>query len=304
MKTKPSGIIATFTFITISIFQSISPLQAQETIKETISHDGVEREYIIYVPEKYDKSVPAPLMLNFHGYTGQAVKHMWASGMRPVADNAGFILVYPQGTLFNNNTHWNVGAWTVGSTADDLGFTNTMIDAVSKKFSIDLTRVYSCGFSNGGYFNFELACKLSHRIAAIGSVGGKMSSETYNECNPSHPTPVVTIHGTADLTVTYDGPVPANSKSVSEVNAFWVNYNGAQSAPIVKKLPDVSTLDGTTVEYYSYTNGDNCVAVDHYKVIGGEHDWPGIWGNQDIVASEIIWNFVSQYDSNGLIECE
>jgi len=243
-------------------------------------------------------------MFNFHGYTGQAIKHLWASGMPPVADEAGFILVCPQGTLFKDRTHWNVGAWTKGSTADDLGFTDAIIDAVSKKFNIDHKRIYSCGFSNGGYFNFELACQLSHRIAAIGSVGGKMSSETYTNCSPSHPIPVVTIHGTADSTVTYEGPRPTGSKSISEVNAFWVDYNGADTAPVVKMMLDINTSDGTTVEYYSYCNGDKCVSVDHYRVIGGKHEWPGIWGNQDISASEIIWNFVSQYDINGLIDCK
>ena len=39
------------------------------------------------------------------------------------------------------------------------------------------------------------------------------------------------------------------------------------------------------------------------KVIGGDHDWPGTFGNMDINASEEIWYFVSKYDINGLIDC-
>ena len=156
---------------------------AQQTITETLKLDDNTREYIIYVPEMYDKSTPTPLMFNFHGYTGQASGHMWGTLMRPVADTAGFIIVYPQGSLFRDRTHWNVGSWTKGSTADDVGFTEAMIDKISTKYNIDPKRIYSCGFSNGGYFSFELACKLSNRIAAIGVVGGKMSSETYNDCN-------------------------------------------------------------------------------------------------------------------------
>ena len=35
-----------------------------------------------------------------------------------------------------------------------------------------------------------------------------------------------------------------------------------------------------------------------YKVIGGDHDWPGDYGNMDIDSSEEIWVFFSQYLTN------
>lgn len=38
--------------------------------------------------------------------------------------------------------------------------------------------------------------------------------------------------------------------------------------------------------------------------MGGGHDWPGTTGNMDIDATTEIWNFVSLFDINGLIECE
>ncbi len=292
-----------FKLVILLLFLLTNNVAAQQTIKETILHDNKTREYIVYIPEIYDGNTPVPLMFNFHGFTGNANGHMNSSRMRPVADTANFILVYPQGALFFGSTHWNVGSWTRGSTADDLGFTEAMIDTLATKYNIDLNRVYSCGFSNGGYFSFELACQLSHRIAAIGSVGGKMSSETYNACNPIHPTPVVTIHGTQDNTVTYEGPTPVNSKSVAEVNAYWTDFNNTAALPIIENIPNTNTSDGSTVEYQTYNNGNNCSSVDHYKVIGGGHDWPGVWGNKDIDASSIIWNFVAQYDINGLINC-
>jgi polyhydroxybutyrate depolymerase len=209
MNTKITSIIAL-------LILSFNLTEAQQTLNESISHNGVWRQYIVYIPAIYDGTSPVPLMFNFHGFTMTANDQMtWGGDMRPVADTAGFILVYPQGTLFWGSTHWNVGSWTAGSTADDLGFTEAMIDALAGNYNIDLTRVYSCGYSNGGYFSFELACQLSGRIAAIGSVGGTMSTETFNACNPLHPTPIVTIHGTADGTVSYSGGNPLNSKSMA-----------------------------------------------------------------------------------------
>ena len=276
---------------------------AQQTLNESMLHDGVTREYIVYVPAVYNGSSPVPLLFNFHGYGMSANSQMSYGNMRAVADTAGFILVYPQGTLFWGSPHWNVGSWTLGSTADDIGFTEAMIDTLSANYNIDLNRVYSCGYSNGGYFSFELACQLSAKIAAIGSVGGTMSTETYNSCNPSHPTPVVTIHGTDDATVSYSGGKPENSESLSDVNTYWANYNNTIVSPVVSTLPNINTTDGSTVELSLYNNGDNCTSVEHYKVIGGDHDWPGSWGNMDINADAVIWSFVSKYDLNGLIGC-
>ncbi len=277
---------------------------AQQTLERSIAYDNSFRQYIVYVPSAYDENEPTPLVFNFHGYTGQAFNHMNSTRMRPVADTAGFIVVYPQGALFSGNTHWNVGSWTNGSNTDDLGFTNAMIDTLSAEFNIDLERIYSCGYSNGGYFSFELACQLGSRIAAIGSVGGTMSSETYNDCNPEHPTPVITIHGTADNVVSYYFSNPVGSKPISDVNRYWQNFNNANESPLIENLPNLNSFDGSTVKYFTFQEGDNCVTVDHYQVNGGGHDWPGAWGNKDIDASVLIWNFFSKYDINGLIGCE
>lgn len=276
---------------------------AQQTLNESMLHDGVTREYIIYIPAIYDGLNPVPLLFNFHGYGMSANDQMTVLNMRAVADTAGFIIVYPQGTLHWGSPHWNVGSWTLGSNADDIGFTEAMIDKLATNYDIDLKRVYSCGYSNGGYFSFELACQLSDKIAAIGSVGGAMSTETYTSCNPLHPTPVVTIHGTVDATISYDGTTPANSKSLADVNSYWANFNNIVDPPIISTLPNINSSDGSTVELSHYVNGDNCTSLKHYKVIGGNHDWPGSWGNMDINSDEVIWNFVSQYDINGLIGC-
>ena len=79
-----------------------------------------------------------------------------------------------------------------------------------------LKRVYSYGHSNGGYFSFELACQLGNKIAAIGSIGGTMSTESYDSCEPSHNTSVITVHGTSDP-IDYTGGRP------SQVVRYWVD---------------------------------------------------------------------------------
>ena len=272
----------------------------------TISVDGVDREFILYIPSTYDSTDAVPLMLNFHGWTMSASDQMNLSDMRTLSDSENFIIVYPQGVKFRNrpfgSTHWNVGSWTTGSTSDDIGFVDKLIDHISVNYNIDLERIYACGYSNGGFFSHELACNLSNKIAAIGTVSANMSTRTRDNCNPSHPTPVVTVSGTNDNEVSYDGTNFEGQISHNEVLNYWINYNQTDETPIISNLPNIDTNDGSTVELHQYKNGNNDVEIEHFKVVDGGHDWPGTYGNMDIDANSIIWGFVSQFDIHGKIK--
>ena len=113
---------------------TISNLSAQQVINSTLSHGGITRNYILFVPASYDPSTPAPLVFSFHGYSSNAALNMNYTGFTAIADTAGFILVHPDGTLDGTGTpHWNVGGWTVGSQIDDVGFTEAMIDEIKCK---------------------------------------------------------------------------------------------------------------------------------------------------------------------------
>ena len=279
----------------------------QQTIYGSITHDAMQREYILYVPANYSGTSSVPLILNYHGYGSNASEQMNYGDFRPIADTAGFLVVHPQGTLHFGITHWNVGGWTIGSTADDVGFTAALIDSLAVEYSLDLTRIYATGMSNGGFMSFLLACQLSDEIAAIGSVAGSMTPETYNDCIPIHPSPILQIHGTDDGVVPYDGALW--TKPIDDVLQYWVEYNNCNTIPTIISLPDIDPDDGSTVEYIVYDEGDNNVTVEHYKVLGGGHTWPGsaLGGagtNYDINASVEIWKFFSKYDLNSITGIE
>jgi len=276
---------------------------SQQTITATITHDAMQREYILYVPASYTGSNAVPLVFNFHGYTSNATEQMWYGDFRPIADTANFIIVHPNGMLDGTGTtHFNVG-WG-GSTIDDVGFTSALLDSISADYNINADRVYSTGMSNGGFMSYHLACQLSDKIAAIASVTGSMSPATYNACNPQHPTAILEIHGTADGTVAYTG---SNfSKPIIDVLDYWINSNNSNTTPSVINIPDINTSDGSTVEHLIYYGGDNDVTVEHFKITGGEHTWastafPSAGTNFDIDASVEVWKFFSKYDINGLI---
>lgn len=285
-------------FLCLPIF-----VQAQQTITSTITHDGKQREYTLYIPAIYDDAKATPLVFNFHGFGSNAFEQMFYGDFRVIADTANFLIVHPKGTLFNNTTHFNVGGFTNGSTTDDVGFTAALIDSLSATYTIDANRIYSTGMSNGGFMSFLLSCQLSDRFAAIASVTGSMTPETFTPCNPQHPTPIMQIHGTTDPVVPYNGA--AWTKSIQAVLNYWIDFNNCDPVPTTTLLPNISTIDGSTVEHIIYSGGDKETTVEHFKVTGGGHTWPGTaFGsagtNQDFKASVEIWRFFSRYSKSEL----
>ena len=188
------------------------------TRKCSFTHNGVLREYYVYIPSSYTPSSNSPLLFVFHGYGSSATNILYYSNFQGLAEQDGYILVYPQGSLLNGVTHWNVGGWTVGSTVDDVSFTEDIIDIIANEYYINTDRIYSTGMSNGGYMSYGLACN-STKFAAIASVTGSMTPEIDNNCAPDHPTPILQIHGLQDFTVLYTGAVW--SLSIPDVMEYW-----------------------------------------------------------------------------------
>ena len=290
-------------------------LSTSQVINKTLYFDGLNREYIIYVPSTYDGTQNVPLLFSFHGGSGYASDHMQMINMNVIADTAGFIAVYPQGAIDYDgadpgttpSTSWLHKAPT---THNDVNFIAAIIDTLAYEYLVDENRVYACGYSEGGIFSYELGCRMSSKIAAFASVSGSMLTDSFRSdygfgiCSPNHPTAVLLIPGTDDMNYhsMYNGFQPYYL-SVNDIVNYWSNYNNTDLTSIITPLADINAGDGSTVEKYEWKNGTNCVSVVEMKVNGGNHDWPGSFGNMDINSSAEIWDFVSKYDINGLIDC-
>ena len=74
----------------------------------TVMSGGVPRLVNVHIPTSYDPTQPTPLVLNFHGFTSDAVQEALLSQMSPLADANGFIVMYPVGT--GAPLSWNAGA--------------------------------------------------------------------------------------------------------------------------------------------------------------------------------------------------
>ena len=261
--------------------------------QRSIVHDGIRRTYILYVPESHSEDTQFPLMLNFHGFGGSASAHMISADMRPLAESENFILVYPQGAqLGSGSPHWNpdpIGG-NNKSTIDDIGFIEVIIESLNEELNIDLSRVYASGYSNGGYLIYGLACRLSNKIAAVGSVAGTMLVSTQNNCGASAPIGVINIHGTADYDVPYNGTT--GLKSAADVVNFWRDLNQSE-------IEEISENNGFNQYDYNDLNGDTYVR--HFKIINGGHTWDDNIRYGGKSSSQIVWEFVSLFNLSGII---
>lgn len=274
----------------------------------TIQVDGRERSYLIHIPPKYDSTKPSPVVLAFHGGGANASQMMANCGLNQKSDEAGFIVVYPNGSgrlskilTFNGG---NCCGYAMSNNIDDVNFTRKLLDDLSKSVNVDPKRIYATGMSNGGIMSYRLASELSDRIAAIAPVGGPMGTET---CQPTRPVSVIHFHGTDDENAPFKGgkgrgPSGTNFFSVEHSIQAWVKANGCDKVPVVTQFPDTAK-DGTSVSRKTYGSGKEGAEVVLIEITGGGHTWPGQEprlkalgkSTKNISANDLMWEFFEKH---------
>lgn len=251
----------------------------------TLEVDGVTREYLLNVPDGNPSGEAMPLLFNFHGLGGTAQQQLADSELGPLAARDNFILVTPQAV----GGTWTVTGFPISNDADDFGFITALIDEIAARHNADLNRVYATGMSQGGFLAFDLACSFSDIFAAIAPVSGAMAPPLQQSCAPLRLIPVLQTHGTADDQIDY-----ALAEAAIQ---WWVDFNATAQSPDVSVLPDVVPDNGQTVERLVFNNTVTGVPVEHIRINGGAHVWPGV--DSDIDMAEEIWTFLSRFDREG-----
>ncbi len=268
-----------------------SHLLHSQTVVRSFVHAGKTRSYRLHIPQPFP-SGPMPLVFSLHGYTSDGLQQEFYSQFSPLADAEHFLVVYPDGI----GNYWDVGF--LPDNSDDVGFLSALIDTIAQDYQVDLTRVYSCGFSLGGYMSYRLGCELTDRFAAIAPVSGLMAMGVYANCTPSRQLPVMHIHGTADDVVPTSGLF---SPSVDSVIAKWSRIDGCQAVADTFYQPDVFAGDSSTAIRYTYPGCADSTELIYWQIAGGGHTWPGAFPlqglvtNFDINATQKIWNFFSRH---------
>jgi len=267
----------------------------------TLVSGGETRRYLLYVPESYDPGTPTPLVISLHGLVQWPAHQQQLTGWNALADEHGFIAVYPRGTGFP--LRWRAGGRGTDP-APDIAYLSELIDALSTEYAIDPDRIYVNGMSNGGGMSFVLSCALADRIAAIGGVAGAYAY-LWEACEPARPVPAIFFHGTADPIVPYGGgQLDVTEWPLPDIPAWVAEYarrNGCEPNPVTLEAQGAAS----GVAYSGCAPaGAGGADVVFYTIADGGHTWPGghpipavIAGptNTDIDATRVMWAFFEQH---------
>jgi polyhydroxybutyrate depolymerase len=271
----------------------------------TVASGGGERCYHLYVPPGYDPSQPAPVVVSLHGWLSNPNSHAEISLWHRLADQEGFLVVYPQGTSFpqrwNSHSNWEVAG------VDDVQFFRDTIDDLSVVAAMDRSRVYVNGFSNGGAMSVQIACQVADEVAAIGTVAGAVVA--VQDCDLSRPVPAMAFHGTADPLAPYEGGnLQGRMRQAAELVGAPTTFAGAEDwvaamaqqngcNPVPEVIPPRGDARGVR-----YRACDKDAEITLFTIEGGGHTWPGgtpipFMGktSKDIDATEEMWRFFQAY---------
>ena len=266
--------------------------------RETITVDGLDRKYRVYVPSSYRETEPMPLVLAFHMLSVSGRTMQWITHFNAIAEEQGFIVVYLDGY----KTSWAEGSNLYAADQaqiDDVKFVSVLIDSIEDQYAIDSSQIFATGFSSGGLMVQRLGCEMADRFAAIAVVGATLPKNIFEECNPQEPLSVLMIHGSDDHSVPWNGN--SDYTSVIETMAFWIRQNECNGTPEMVQEVDLAG-DDTHVERAIYVDCRQNASVALYLIINGGHTWPGgnnpaqLWGlngriSANMDASAAIWEF-------------
>ena len=309
---------------------SKAPVTPGTSAQMSLKVGELDRTYRLHLPPNYDPSSPVPLVLVFHGYTGNAQEtETKNTSFSRLGDERGFAVAYPQGTGFEVNgkmvTSWNdlAGNSSPGpegsictDTADDyptppecgeprecdwctcyddVGFVSSLLDEIEESVCVDLERVYATGISNGGMFVHRLGCDLGDRFAAIAPVAGTLA-RGFN-CAPggSPKISMINFYGTRDRVVPFDGTPSSDGFLYTPCEQVMDNWAGDGSQRCSAEDSQYPTSrDG--VQGLSCVQRAGCLSGAEVVDCGwdGDHDWPRK-GN-DHFGVDVIWAF---FEKNG-----
>ena len=266
-------------FITLLTLFSCSKKFAfiqDETVYGEFKFQDIERSYLVHLPKGYDAKKEYPLILVLHGIYSSAEAIAGFSNFNKNADEKGFIVCYPQGY----KKSWSIGI-DVGPAPkagiDDLGFFNHLLDSLNFDYSIDTSKVFFVGTSNGGFMVSNLANNLSERFSGMALVCSNMFAPIEDYVSDVKPMKVMLIGATKDPMLKYEGK---KFRKEYEFLGFPKTIDYWESRNSYTALSDTTRIDNdpkdktAVIRYYNATP-PNANEIEFYKIIGGGHGWPG-----------------------------
>lgn len=228
------------------------------------SYNGIERNFILCMPENYNGETKVVLLL--HGLGGSAAAFKEQTQFEQKAAELNYAAVFVEGTVDPANRSHGKGwhFYEDDFSKNDVSFLKELVLYLQKEYGIN-SKAFVIGFSNGGFMVNKLASYCPDFFTAAVSVGGMMPKDVWEGKKSKHPCAFIQINGTKDDVVPMDfndsskfNPNP----SMEKVIEYYRKGNRCPSLPEEIKLSENATM-------FSYGTKVAWVIID-----GGYHSWP------------------------------
>ena len=260
------------------------------TINVTDANAG-NRDYILRLPDDYDKEHPYALWFAIHCMNGSAdnVAHSEPDTRAQYEYFGIWKFANPKGgkgtTVFCAPEGINAG-W--GQGAKDLAFFRAMIKKFEEELCIDQSRIFANGFSMGGSMSYALACAMPDTMRAIAlHEGGGMSG-----CNQTHrgPVPIFITVGTEDNWPNMGPPQLADLAERSNCDPIDIP---ALVANRTINPPD--QMHPVCIDYENCDPGYPCRACIFKGGHIGSPGTEGSYGKNNTWADDSTWSYMKQF---------
>ena len=218
--------------------------------------DGWMREWYVYVPKRIKRNPEnkVPLLFAMHGYTCSGEIYCGNSGWCSVADQYGFIVIFPSAV----NGYFDVKeenraiskditvlpAWNIYSNPDfpdEISFFEFMLKDVKENFYIDDGRIYITGHSMGSLMVQMLAIARPEWFAAAAPCSGVLfldflehfPKQNYFKEREKLEIPIWMFGGEREEWLL--PAIPENGNMTDKSIDFWVTLNQFEKLPEDKK---------------------------------------------------------------------
>jgi len=143
--------------------------------RKNIQSGGMNREYILSVPDNYDSSKPYRLVIAFHWLNGNA-NQVASGGNGGSTDDPYYGLwdLAENSTIFVAPEGLDAGWANTGNR--DINLTDAILEEIEENLCIDTTRIFATGFSYGAGMSYAIACARADVFRGVALYAGSQLS--------------------------------------------------------------------------------------------------------------------------------
>lgn len=221
----------------------------------TITHGGVSRRFVVYLPRGYDGEAPHRVLLLFHKQLLSGEQALEIRGFRPIADRENLVVIAP-------DARRDFDAWI---RPEDPSFVRAALEETSRRVCLDLRWIYAVGHGAGEHMVERLSCEMP--LSAMAGSGHRPAPGVV-ECAPADPAPFLHVWGTRNQYLPRAGGTACNLRSVVSHDTkigTWKRHHGCTGEATRYRSPPHGECWSWTCEEAPFVSCE----------VDGGHEWPG-----------------------------